>query len=570
MRRAFSTRALEHFELDSAYLQHVLLVSPLPSFRLFALQHCPISSILMNTSREEKPIEEVAGAQSQTDSPKSHLRRTRVSLLHSDPYTKILESAMKYINQDRDILLAALLDYCGFLERPPKFFSVIAPKRASRRHLERFHAPHYLDLLEFQAKDEHGDEEEQVKPLPSHDLLENMGLTDDCPLPEDPSARAMLWTYCRHVAGASLQAAKLLSTDQTDVAIHWGGGRHHAHAAHAGGFCYINDVVLALQYLQQQSVKTLYLDIDIHHSDGVQRAFYDTDQVLTVSFHRYTAGFFPYPSGSIKEKGKHMTSGVGHNLNLPLPTGVTDAAFCSLYRYVLTNLCDAYNPQAVVLCTGADGLQGDPLVASTDLGWNLSPEGIAECVRFAAEHCGASKRKLMVLGAGGYNPVATARTFLLCTAAACEGARPGMLWNELPKDVPRHVHFERYGPDFRLVEIQRRPSETEESSGCDSLSVEARKAVDLTVLNLQAERNKRAAFQASDGQDWWKTAIPKKVRSSNSAARSNPNANREDSDMAVETVDDSNGVLRRRRRRRNTGAKKTFQMDENEKARNKW
>ena len=82
-------------------------------------------------------------------------------------------------------------------------------------------------------------------------------------------------------------------------------------------------------------------------------------------------------------------------------------------------------------------------------GWSLTSEGLAECVRRTSELCQGIK--MLLLGGGGYDPARTARTFLLCTAAACESARPGMLKNELPRDVPRHKHFPRYGPDFRLI-----------------------------------------------------------------------------------------------------------------------
>ena len=107
--------------------------------------------------------------------------------------------------------------------------------------------------------------------------------------------------------------------------------------------------------------------------------------------------------------------------------------------------------------TLSDGIKGDPVVGAE--GWNLTPEGLAECVRLTANRCGghsrssggAKPRKLLVLGAGGYHPTNAARTFLLSTAAACEGARPGMLWDELPKDVPQHEFFGRYGPEFQLI-----------------------------------------------------------------------------------------------------------------------
>jgi acetoin utilization deacetylase AcuC-like enzyme len=278
--------------------------------------------------------------------------------------------------------------------------------------------------------------------------------------------------------------------------MHWGGGRHHAHSGQAGGFCYVNDVVLAIQYLQQQKrQRVLYLDIDIHHADGVQQAFYETDQVLTVSLHRYAHGFFPSETGSIQQKGRYNTPGVGYNLNLPIPKGCMDSDFLAIYQAALEQLSHAFSPDVIVLCVGADGLQRDPVVTTTDQGWSLTPEGIAECVRITSQHCADASRKLLLLGGGGYDPARTARTFVLCTAAACEGPRPGMLWDELPKDVPRHEYFPRYGPEFQL--IGERPvlrdfgSEWSQSQD-DYTKVlrEAHEAVNLTAIYLESERNK--------------------------------------------------------------------------------
>lgn len=413
--------------------------------------------------------------------PRSKLR---VSLLHSDKYTDILSDAMVNIHQDRDRLLSSLLMCCGFLRQTPSFFTVVEPKRATRSHLERFHCPAYLDLLEYvlpaQQQEGGGGGNGLVDgsndPLSLtfaprskdfHDVLDSYGLTEDCHIPEDPEGRALLWRYCQYVAGASLQGANLLLTDKTDVAINWGGGRHHAHVDRAGGFCFINDAVLAIQHLigdgddnrvERLAAKrrVLYLDIDIHHADGVQSAFYDTDQVLTVSFHRRAAGFFPPSSGDSSEKGRSGTDGVGFALNLPLPKQCTDEEFLGIFTFSINKLLPAYDPHYVVLCVGADGVRGDPIVGVE--GWNLSPEGLAECVRLTAKRCGAhsdsgdtKSRKLLVLGAGGYHPTNAARSFLLSTAAACEGARPGMLWHELPKDVPQHEFFGRYGPEFQLI-----------------------------------------------------------------------------------------------------------------------
>ena len=108
----------------------------------------------------------------------------------------------------------------------------------------------------------------------------------------------------------------------------------------------------------------------------------------------------------------------------------------------------------------------------------MSPEGIAECVRRVAGICGGRNHpktgisnthddsnvslrriKLLVLGGGGYNSENTARTFALCTAAACEGVLPGMLWHEMPRDIPRHENFERYCQSFELLKrVESKPS----------------------------------------------------------------------------------------------------------------
>ena len=128
-----------------------------------------------------------------TEAPTSKTcREIRVSLIHSEEHTRVLHETMNYIHQDRDTLLAALLDYCGFLKQAPKFFHVVAPKRVSRKHLQRFHDSYYLDILEFKTEDHDCD---TLNPLPSLSLLDSLGLTDDCAIPAQPAPRAALWNY---------------------------------------------------------------------------------------------------------------------------------------------------------------------------------------------------------------------------------------------------------------------------------------------------------------------------------------------------------------------------------------
>lgn len=522
-------------------------------------------------------------------------KQIQVVLLQSQQYTQILYQSMKHIHQDRDLLLEALLKWCGFFHGArtigdggggsgsnrsgalAAFLTIVPPKLGTRALLELFHDGNYLDLLEFPSSldgsrkgesnatdgakennDQHTaldadiapfsliDEEVEIQHDISssneHDLtlrkndssndsslqklLAEHGLEDDCPLPTDDYSRALLWKYCLSVAGASWHAASLLvehdNDHHADVVVNWGGGRHHAHASKAGGFCYVNDIVLAIKrLLQSQSVheavialpspRVLYIDIDIHHCDGVQQAFYSTDLVMTASFHRNAPGFFPATSGFVREKGEVDTAGFGYNLNVPLPTGIDDITFIRMFRKMVFGLVSSFDPDFIVLCVGADGLEGDALVtgklhstdhASTGEGWSLSPEGLAECVRITSSLCAGLKeevictrptkeekkenqpdentsdgsshletkatngkresvqlgkrRKLLVLGGGGYTPSETARTNLLCTAAACEGARSGLLWTELPKDIPSHDYFPRYGPLFELVSEEKK------------------------------------------------------------------------------------------------------------------
>jgi len=105
------------------------------------------------------------------------------------------------------------------------------------------------------------------------------------------------------VAGGSLLLAQELIAGRAKIGIHWDGGRHHAKSNQASGFCYINDVVIAIFSLTNRFDRILYVDLDVHHCDGVQEAFYYSNRIVTLSFHRYGAGFFP-GTGSIDEIGE--------------------------------------------------------------------------------------------------------------------------------------------------------------------------------------------------------------------------------------------------------------------------
>jgi acetoin utilization deacetylase AcuC-like enzyme len=145
-----------------------------------------------------------------------------------------------------------------------------------------------------------------------------------------------------------------------------GGGRHHAMRSNASGFCYVNDVVLSIQSLitplsKVQVVDNLHvtidrllcIDMDVHHGDGVQEAFFFSEKVTTVSFHLFEKTFFP-GTGDSDEKG--MGKGKYNNINIPLKRGITDEQYVKLFSHVVSNAIQTIEPQVIVLVCGVDTL----------------------------------------------------------------------------------------------------------------------------------------------------------------------------------------------------------------------
>ncbi|CAB1336996.1 unnamed protein product [Coregonus sp. 'balchen'] len=175
-----------------------------------------------------------------------------------------------------------------------------------------------------------------------------------------------------------------------DIAINWAGGLHHAKKFEASGFCYVNDIVISILELLKYHPRVLYIDIDIHHGDGVQEAFYLTDRVMTVSFHKYGNYFFP-GTGDMYEVGAE--SGRYYCLNVPLRDGIDDQSYRQLFQPVIKQVVDFYQPTCIVLQCGADSLGCDRLGC-----FNLSIRGHGECVEFVKSF----RIPLLVLGGGGY------------------------------------------------------------------------------------------------------------------------------------------------------------------------
>merc|ERR1719310_918290 len=253
---------------------------------------------------------------------------------------------------------------------------VYRPYIASGPDMTRFHSEEYIEFL---ARVSPNNIQSFSKSLTHY----NVGAAD-CPVFDG------LYDFCARYTGASLDAAEKLVNDQADIAINWSGGLHHAKRSEASGFCYINDIVLAILELLRYHSRVLYLDIDIHHGDGVEEAFYTTDRVMTVSFHKYGDYFFP-GTGDVKDVG--VKGGKYYSLNVPLKDGINDESYQRIFIPIMQKVMEVYQPTGLVLQCGSDSLSGDRLGC-----FNLSVRGHAECVRHMLTYAVPT----LILGGGGY------------------------------------------------------------------------------------------------------------------------------------------------------------------------
>jgi len=268
--------------------------------------------------------------------------------------------------------------------------SEVAPVPAERIVLKKFHSARYLHALK-KASPRHWDAE-----------AFNMGLgTEDCPIFE------RLYDYVVLASGGTLVAAKRILAGTADVAFNPSGGFHHAGPERASGFCYINDVALACTILAEAGKRVLYLDVDVHHGDGVAYAFYGRCDVMTISFHQNPRTLFP---GTGFEDEIGTGRGKGYCVNVPLPVGTFDEAYMKAYSAIAPPLIAAYNPDVIVLQLGADALAGDPL-ANLYLTNNVYVEVINSLLTF--------NKPVLATGGGGYNVDNTVRAWALAWTVLC-------------------------------------------------------------------------------------------------------------------------------------------------------
>jgi len=210
-----------------------------------------------------------------------------------------------------------------------------------------------------------------------------------------------LFDFCALSATATLKAADMV-LDGCDTAFNPCGGFHHARSDRAAGFCYVNDPVLAIKRLKKRGAERIgYVDIDAHHGDGVQDAFYDDPSVLTISTHESGRTLFPW-GGFQNEMGEG--AGKGFNINVPMEPGTDDNIFRMLFKSIVMDALRIYRPEIVVGVFGADTSRRDPL---THL--KMTNNGFIE----SAEILHAEFPRIIALGGGGYDRDTVVRAWTL-------------------------------------------------------------------------------------------------------------------------------------------------------------
>lgn len=276
-------------------------------------------------------------------------------------------------------LAVELMRAYGLLSQPN--VELIPPRLATDAELRLIHTPDYIEAVQRAS------------------ILNEtwMSMPEYCLGPGDNPIFPDMHDASADVVGGSLEAAEYVMRGGQRHAFAIGGGLHHAMSNRASGFCIYNDGAVAIEHLRRKyDLRIVYLDTDVHHGDGVQAAFYHTDQVLTISFHESGKYLFP-GTGFVNETG--MLKGKGYSVNVPLPPKTGDDAYRMAFDALVPDLIRAFKPDLIVNQNGADAHLNDPLAHLR--GTTALQAHIARTVHdLSHELCDG---RWLALGGGGYD-----------------------------------------------------------------------------------------------------------------------------------------------------------------------
>lgn len=257
----------------------------------------------------------------------------------------------------------------------------LIPRIATDEEIALIHDPEYINVVKLAGQGK----------LEENDTLTYGIGTEDTPIFADMHEASAL------VVGGTLQAVESVMDNKSVHALNIGGGLHHGFRKKASGFCIYNDSAIAIKYIiEKYKKRVLYIDTDAHHGDGVQWAFYDTNQVCTVSIHETGRYLFP-GTGNINERGEGQ--GFGYSFNIPVDAYTEDESYINIYKTAISEIARYYKPDVIVSQNGADSHYYDPLthLCCTTKIYKYIPKLAHE---IAHKYC---EGKWIAVGGGGYD-----------------------------------------------------------------------------------------------------------------------------------------------------------------------
>jgi len=309
----------------------------------------------------------------------------RTAFIYTDRYADFDYGMAHPLKILRLKLTYELIRAYGLLSLPS--MRLVETREATEEELSLFHSRDYLDILKRGS---------QGSPV-GDSFMYGLGPGDN-PLFEG------LWEWSLLASGASIQSTQLVVEKEADIVFNIAGGLHHALGDRASGFCYVNDPVIVILRLLNRGKRVAYIDIDAHHGDGVQGAFYGTDRVMTISLHE--SGNFLFPgSGFEHEMGEG--EGMGFSINVPLHPFTDDETYLWTFEEVVLPLIEGFKPEVMVTQLGVDTFYSDPLAHLC-----LTTNGYSKVI----EKLKDISLPWVALGGGGYEVANVAKAWTLAWA----------------------------------------------------------------------------------------------------------------------------------------------------------
>ncbi len=306
---------------------------------------------------------------------------------------------------------------------------MVSPRVCPEEMLTTVHDPAYVAAV-------------QQASLDPANADQSMGLGTE----DDPAFLGMHEASARVVAGTVAMCRQVWS-GEIEHGVNYCGGLHHAARGHAAGFCIYNDIAVGIRWLLDNGAERVaYVDIDVHHGDGVEDIFWDDPRVMTISVHETGRALFPGTGWPHEIGGPHAQ---GSAVNVALPPGTGDAAWLRAIESVVPPLLHAFKPDIIVSQHGCDSHAQDPLA---HLAISLDAQRRAHETVHSLSHevCGG---KWVALGGGGYEivdvvPVSWAHLVAIAAHVPIDPRTP------TPEEWRAHVEetFGRPGP-VRMGEL---------------------------------------------------------------------------------------------------------------------